>query len=456
MSTIKRLTLTLGAVLGAALFFSPTAGADEIIVRDLNTGAEKTVRCFEITSETWTETKYRERQRSAAKSVPSVAVIRIVRGDKSANAQQLRSALGELDRGNHAEAARALKELSGGGWKVDFDTGERTGFKSFDESDPKGRNKRPGWVSEYAHFGYAKAKLLEAKATKNRAAFEEALLAVDDVPVPGGDGKQTTGGFLGRFKGGNSRFYPDALWIKAHALVGLARYADAQATFKELQDSATRVKLAPRWTYEGVIGQGVIAEAQGNLTEAVNGYRAAMPTMEVLLEQETRDYMRRRCGHWWSQAHMNVARVKLADAEKAKSPAKFSSLRTWISKGTPDEVRKYAERKSWPKPSVDALVGGARDPGVQAVGLNGIGLAYLNEPKPRNEEAMLAFKSVAVKYFQVREQHARALYYLAKAAGAAAKQAGGKAEVKEMYGNMAEEALKMLRKQHPDSTWANR
>ena len=153
---------------------------------------------------------------------------------------------------------------------------------------------------------------------------------------------------------------------------------------------------------------------------------------------------------------MNVARVKLADAEKAKSPAKFSSLRSWIKKGTPDEVRKYAAGKSWPQPSVDALVAGARDPRVQAVGLNGIGLAFLNEPKPRNEEAMLAFKSVAVKYFQVPEQHARALFYLAKAASAAAKAANGKAEVKAMYEGMADEALKMLNKQHPDSTWANR
>ena len=456
MSTTKRIALTLGAVFGAALLLSPIAVADEIIVRDLNTGAEKTIRCWGVTSETWTETKYRERERSADQSVPSVSVVRIVRDDKSPNAQNFRAAMSELNRGNYAEAARAFKEISGGGWKVDFETGERTGFKSFNEGDPSGRNKRPSWVSEYAHFYYAKSKLLEAKANKDRAAYEEALLAIDDVKVPGGDGKQTTGGFLGRFKGGNSRYFPEALWVKANALVGLARYDDAAKAFTQLQNDAGRVKLAPRWTYEGVIGPGRIAEAQGNLTEAVNGYRAAIPTMEVLIEQETRDYMRRRCGLWWSQAHMNVARVKLADAEKAKSPAKFSSLRSWIQKGTPDAVRKYAEGKGWPKPAVDALVGGARDPRVQAVGLNGIGLAYLNEPKPRNEEAMLAFKAVSVKYFQVPEQHARALYYLAKAAKAAAGASGAKAEVKEMYGAMADEAVRMLRKQHPDSTWANR
>lgn len=456
MSHTKRISLTTGAILAAFLLLAPITRADEIVVRDLNTGAEKKVRCWGVTAETWTEVKYRERQRSADKSIPTITVVRIIRGDKSANAQNLRSAMGELARGNHAEAARALKEISGGGWKVDFDTGERTGFKSFDEGDPSGRNKRPSWVSEYAHFHYAKAKLLEGVATKDRAAFEEALLAVDDVKVPGGDGKQTTGGFLGRFKGGNSRFYPEAEWVKAQALVGLARYDDAQKAFTQLQNDAGRVKLAPRWTYEGVIGQGVIAEAQGNLTLAVDGYRAAMPTMEVLIEQETRDYMRRRCGRWWSQAHMNVARVKLADAEKAKSPAKFSSLRNWIKKGSPEAVRKYAGGKGWPKPSVDALVAGARDPGVQAVGLNGIGLAFLNEPKPRYEEAMLSFKSVSVKYFQVPEQHARALYYLAQAARKAGDAANGNKDVKAMYAGMADEAVKMLRKQHPDSEWANR
>lgn len=456
MTNATRLALTFGALLGALASLSPTARADEIIVRDLNTGAEKAVRCWGITSETWTEVKYRERERSADKSVPTVAVVRIVRGDKSVNAQNLRAAIGELNRGNYAEAAQALKAISGGGWNVDFDTGERTGYKSFNTNDPTGRNRRPSWISEYAHYYYALAKLMVGKTSKDRKAFEDALLAVDDVQVPGGDGKQTTGGFLGRFEGGNSRFYADALRIKAHALVGLARYDDAEKTFSQLQNDASKVKLAPRWTYEGVIGRGVIAEAQGNLTEAQNGYRAAMPTMEILLEQEVRDYMRRRCGHWWSQAHMNVARVMLTDAEKAKSPAKFSVLRSWINKGTPAEVRKYAQGKGWPAPSVDALVAGARDPGVQAVGLNGIGLAYYNEPKPRYQEALLAFKAVSVKYFQVPEQHARALYYLAQAAKKAAGASGAKAEVKEMYENMASEAVRMLEKQHPNSPWARR
>ncbi|MDA1194367.1 MAG: hypothetical protein O2894_04215 [Planctomycetota bacterium] len=461
MTHRTRLTLTLGALASALLLTTAPARADEILVRDLQTGVESTVRCFSISSETWTEIKYRERERSADKSIPTVTVVRIDHADKTPTALGVASALSELERGNFAEAARALKELSGGGWKIDFDTGERKGYQSFTENDPAGKSKRPGWESEYAHFYYAKALLLKAKAGQDKAGqdkagFEDALFAVDDVQVPGGDGKQTTGGFLGRFEGGNSRFFPEATWIKAHALAGLGRFDEAQATFTQLQNDASRVKLDPRWTYEGVIGAGVIAEAKNDLTAAADGYRAAMPTMEVLLEQETRDYMRRQCGRWWSQAHMHVARIKLKDAEDAKSAAKFSALRAWIAKGAPDEVRAYAKGKNWPQPAIDALVAGARDPAAQAVGLNGIGLAYLNEPKPRNEEALLAFKTVTVQYFQVPAQHARALYYLAQVAGAAAKEAAGKKDVKAMYETMADEAIKTLREQYPDSEWARR
>jgi hypothetical protein len=63
---------------------------------------------------------------------------------------------------------------------------------------------------------------------------------------------------------------------------------------------------------------------------------------------------------------------------------------------------------------------------------------------------------VTVKYFQVPEQHARGLYYLAQAAKKASTANSGKKEVKEMYDVMADEAVKMLRAQHPDSEWANK
>jgi tetratricopeptide (TPR) repeat protein len=447
--------LLAGALLaGGLLAAAAAAHADEITVVDLSSGKESTIHCWGVTSETWSEVKYREREHSAEKSVPTLTVVSIRRADKSTSAQSLRKARADLESGNYKEAADALKDLSGGGPKIDFDTSRRVGFTPFGQGDPRGRGRRPSWISEYAHFFYAKASYLLGTSQGNRQAVEDALLAVDDRPIPGGDGKQTTGGFLGRFAGGNSRFYPEALWIKAHALVELKQYDDAARTFTQLYQAAQQVPLAPRWAYEGMIGPGVINEAKGDLNAARIGYGGAVPTMEVLMERETRPWMMRQYGHYRARAHMRVAAVMLEDAEKSDSPAKYSALRLYIEKGSPKEIRSYAEGKGWPKERVDALVAGARDPDVQAVSLNGLGLAYLHEARPRTEEAMLAFKAVTVEYFQVPEQHARALYYLELAAAQAAQAPGVKPEVKTMYQNMAAEADKMLHAQHPKSDWA--
>lgn len=451
MNTPKRLFL-FGALLAcAACVLASPAAADEIVVRDLATGEESTITCHAVTSETWSEVKYKERQRSAEKSVPTLTVVSVSRGDKSANAESLESAMGDLKRGNYKEAARVLQSISGGGWKVDLETGERK-YVSFSANDPKGRNKRPPWISEYSHFYFAKAKYLLGVKNKDRDLVESAYLALDDVQVPGG--KIKTGGFLGRFAGGNSRFYPEAMALKGKALVFLARYDDATKVFQDLHKAAIRVPLDPMWAYEGLIGGGSIAEAKGDLTGAVEGYRGAIPTMEVLLGQETRSYMRQRYGRYYSQARMRVAAVKLRAAEQRKAPAAFADLRQWIQGGMPEAIRRRAKSKGMPAESISALVAGARDPAVQAVAYNGLGLAYLNEPKPKYEDAMLAFKAVTVKYFQEPEQHARALYYLSKASAGAAK--GAKGEVKEMYEAMADEAVKMLRSQHPGSEWAGR
>lgn len=442
----------LGVLLtAAACLLAGPAVADEIVVRDLATGQESAISCHSVTSETWSEVKYKERQRSAEKSVPTLTVVRVRRSDKSTNAASLTSAIADLKRGNYKEAAQRFHEISGGGWKIDLETGERK-YVSFSANDPSGKNKRPPWISEYSHFYYAKAMFLQGRSINDRDVVEEAYYALEDLQVPGG--KETTGGFLGRFAGGNSRHYPEAMALKGQALVLLARYDDAAKAFTELHKAAIRIPLDPRWAYEGLIGAGTIAESKGDLTAAVTGYRGAIPTMEVLLGQEARNYMRQRYGRYYSQARMRVAAVKLKAAEKRKAPAAFADLRQWIKGGMPEAIRARGKSKGLPPPSIAALVAGARDPAVQAVGYNGIGLAYLNEPTPKYEDAMLAFKAVTVKYFQEPEQHARALYYLAKAASGAAGAAKG--EVKEMYTTMAGEAMKMLRSQHPGSEWASK
>lgn len=442
--------------LAALACFTAEATADEIVVRDLNTGAKSSIRCWGVTSESWSEVKYKERERSAEKTVRTLTVVDIVRSDKSVTAESLRNAIAEVRRGNFREAADALYAISGGGWKQDIASGVRN-YVSFSANDPKGRNRRPPWTSEYSHFYYAKAKFLEGKAAKDRALIEEALLAIDDVPVPG-DASKKTGGFLGRFAGGNSRFYAEAMWIKASALIAMARYDDAAPVFQELHNSAIRVPLEPRWAYEGKIGPGVIAEAKDNPTGAVEGYNGAATTMEVLLKDENRAWMQGEYGRYFSRARMRVAAVKLKNAEKRKAASAFADLRNWIKQGQPETLRQRAKSKGLPPAAIAALVAGARDPVVQAVGLNGIGLAYLSEPTPKYEQALLAFKAVVVKYFQVPEQPARALHYLAKAADGAAKAAAKakKPAVNEMYVTMRDEASKTLRRDYPDSKWANR
>jgi hypothetical protein len=440
------------AVVAACCLWASPAWADEIVVRDLNSGETSSVRAHSITSESWSEVKYKERERSAEKSVPTITVVEVRRSGSDTTAENLKTALVELDRGNYREAAEVLRAICGGGWNISLETGERN-YISFSEGDPKGARKRPPWMSEYAHFHYAKAKYLQGKADNQEDVLREAYYAIDDVPVTEDNGKKS-GGFLGRFAGGNSRFYAEAMWLKANILVGLARYRDAETVFAELYKAAIRVPLGPRWAYEGKIGPGVIAEAQGNLTKAVNGYNSAGTTIEVLLKDETRRWLQEQYGRYYSLARMRVAAVKLKDAEKRKAASAFADLRNWIKAGMPEELRRRGQTKGYPPNAVKALVAGARDPAVQAVAMNGIGLAFLNEPKPKYEEAMIAFKGVIVKYFQVAEQPARALYYLAKAAKGAAE--GKKPEVRDMYVKMSEEARKTLRRDHAGSVWATK
>lgn len=442
--------LPLLALATALAWTAAPALADEILVRDLATGETSGVNAHSVTSESWSEVKYKERARTAEKSLPTTTVAGIKRSDKSANAQNLRAAIADLGRGNYREAADALQAINGGGLKPDLETGVNK-FVSFSENDPKGRNKRPSWISEYSHFYYAKALALQGEASKDRDVLEQAYWAVDDVPVEGG-GK--SGGFLGRFANGNSRFYPEALSIKANVLVQLARYDDAAKTFSELHNAAIRVPLLPRWAYEGKIGAGKIAEAKGDLNGAVEAYNSAGSTLWVLLGQESRKWMQREIGRYISRARMHTASVMLMKAEKSGSAADFRALRNWLEGGRPGTLRKQGEGRGLSPDAVDALVAGARDPKVQALGLNGLGLAYLNEPKPKYEDALLAFKAVTVRYFQEPEQHARALYYLRKAAEGARDAAKGDAQA--MYSTMAKEAGRMLKDQHPNSEWAQK
>jgi hypothetical protein len=449
----RRRPLGVAALAVAALVVAAVpARADEIVYNDPDTCERKTIRAGEIVAETQKEVQYREKERTGpVKTVATALVVDIRRTSTDSNAAKLQEGVEELARGNVTEAREALLKVSGGGWQVDSE-GKRN-FTPFTANDPPGKGKRPGWVSEYAHFHYAKALVLDGLRQKKKDLLEEALLALDDAPVPGGDGKTKSGGFLGRFKDIGSRWLSEATILKARALVGLQRYDDAAKVYAALLDDVVALGISPRWALEAKLGPGEIAEAQGKPQDAQTAYTAAANLMAVLLETEGRNCLRREIGRLYSVARMRAAAVMLRAAEEHKSPAEFKALREFIEQGSPEALRKKFGTR--PAPEVEALVGGAQDSFVQAVGQNGLGLAYFNEK--RYDEAILALRAVSVKHFDVPEspdEPARALYWLAQAADAAAKEAKGDAA--KFYETVKADALRSLKEEHPNSPYARK
>lgn len=449
-STVSRSGILFPVLAGLLLFLlAPSvATADEIVYRNAETCAEITVRAPEITSETWTKVMYREKTRGPEITIPAALVLRVNRDATTQDQKRLLNAIGELERGNLSEARRQLKIMSGGGYKQDLDSGQLV-YMPFTANDPESSKRRPPWSREYAHFYYAKALYLEGKENKDTELLKQAYLALVDQKVPGGDGKQTTGGFLQRFSGGNSRFYPEAMLLAAESLVALDRYADAAKGYQALSDAALKVDMGPRWAYEAKLGPGRIAEAKGDDRKAYEAYVDTANYMKLIIGKEVRPCIRREIGRYFSLARTEAARVLLRQAEENKSPTEFLKLRNFIEESTPAALEK--KFGSLPKAQRDALVQGALDSGVQAVMENGKGLAYLNDKL--YEDAILAFRAVEVKYFQVPEEHARALHYLALAAEAAAGEAR-QDEARKLFESYRDGARRRLREEHPNSRWA--
>lgn len=162
----------------------------------------------------------------------------------------------------------------------------------------------------------------------------------------------------------------------------------------------------------------------------------------------------RTYGQLYSLARLRVASAKLLQAEKVGGAA-FASLRSYIEAGEPSTLQdKYASKLS--EQALRALLAGARMAEIQAVGLNGKGLAYLEEK--RYEEAILAFKEVTVKHFADRDQTARALYYLAKSADKAAEAADKRNQTSERdrFKAQRDEAVRVLKSRYRSTPWAQK
>jgi len=459
---ITRTAPGLGLLLLLGMLSAPSALADEIDYLDLDTCEQKTMRVAEVTSETWAAVAFRRKRkgRGPEETIPTIQVVAVRRDGGGNTAEMLTAVKSEIRRGNFKEAARMARSASGGGWRQDEDSGERY-YVSFRQGDPTGRRQRPDWKSETGHFLYAKALYAAAAAKKDKVGLEDALYALDDFSVDGREeqkdgtkksAKIKAGGFLARFAGGNSRFFADAMVLKAKCLVGLGKYAEAAQVFEELSQRAISVPLHPRYAYEAAIGPGKIKEAQGDLAGSIDAYNRAAGVLLSLLDKERRVCLLSELGRAYSRARILGADVKLRQAEKSGTAALFMKLKVELKAESPEALlRKYAAKT---KPVRDALVRGARDPFVRAVASNGIGLAEL---KSKNyEEAVIAFKEVTVVHFQIREQAARANYYLVQAARGAATAAKGNAKAKVMYETMAATAKQALETTYADTDWARK
>lgn len=446
---LLRSVCTVLALAAGVLAAAPARADDSVTVRNPDSCEIVTIKVSEVLPETWTEVRYKLGK--AEKSVPLALVVDIDRSTGGKERGILEAALLELKRGNFTEARMALRDLAAGGSKMEDGVQK---FTPFPKGGSGAKGKRPAWTQEYAHFWYAVALVREGEKSGNEKLLEEALLVLDDVPVPG-DGKETTGGFLGRFKGGNSRWLPDAMLLKAEALMALKRWEPAAAAFGELFDQAVGVGLSPRWVYEAKRGPGRIAEAQGDTEAAIRAYEQAPTALETLLAQSPNRCLRLETGRYYSMVRMEAAKVLLRKAEAGGKPADFMPLRNYLEGSTPEALQRKVSGK--PPEQVEALLAGARAPEVRAVLASGLGQAYLADK--RYDDAILSLSALTVRGGAGRSGAARdlvagALYYLGKAAEGAMQ--GAQGEAKTAYEAIRSGAVKRLKTDFADSLYATK
>ncbi|MBL9088621.1 MAG: hypothetical protein JNM10_15895, partial [Planctomycetia bacterium] len=392
----------------------------------------------DIVEENWLQVSFRVKAGQAVERIDTRLVLDIKRTAEDAQTTAYRAAVSELESGS-ADAARAgFASVAGGGRTIDPGPG-KADYKPFPAE--AGRAK---WYVGYAIYHYALASYREGVAKGEKQLLEDALRALD---ADSGEEK----GYLARYKEGKNRWYADALLLKAQILLALDRADQAAAAFDALYQKAITSPIGAKFAYEAKLGPGRVAEAKKDLNAAEAAYEAATAAVQSLLEQAADACTRRDFGRFYNEARMEKARVMREAAEKDGSAAAFGRLRAFLQQGTPEALR--AKLAGKPPELVDAVMAGALAPTVQAVAQNGIGLAFLAEKK--YAEAVFAFTQVRVKYFSVAAEVPRALYYLAKAADAAAG-AAAKPEAKTLYQAQAKGARDELQKDWRGSSWATK
>ena len=427
--------LALGISLATAT--AQPAIADEIRYYDPLTCEPTAEQVADIVEENWATTSYRVKAGQNLKRVDTRLVIDIRRTAEDSQILAFKSALAEFQSGNWAGARQGFGTVAGGGLTQDSVTGE---IKNKPFPAPEGGKVK--WYVPYTHFFYAASIYREGLAKKDDKLLEFALEALDADTAE-------AKGFLARYKEGKSRYYADAMLLKAQVLLALKRYDLAAAAFDALYQKSLTVPMGVRFSSESKLGPGRIAEAKGEGAAAEAAYEAASAAVLSLLDQPQDACSRRELGRLYNEARMQKARIMLAAAEKADSPPEFARLRTYLQAGSPEALRTKLTGR--PPEVIDAVLGGALSPTVQALANNGIGLALLSEKK--YADAVFAFTNVRIKYFSVADEVPRALYYLAKAADLASA-AATKPDAKTLFKDQATAARAELERAWKDTPWA--
>jgi len=260
------------------------------------------------------------------------------------------------------------------------------------------------WVKEYAAFQTARCRAAQSTMEPKKY-LNEALGAID--------------GFLSEFP--NSRLKPDALLVKGDLLLLADRSAEARGVFSDAEALAKGRKLFVRYEFEALLGKARSYAMQKDWTHAITDYQS--------IEQ--------RAGNEVRFSSSPEAKAYLQDVVLLAAGNQGDAL---LSKAeSTNNSAHFATAKQYFEGLTSRLGDSDR---VKAMSGVGVAVCLLAENKAR--EAMRQLAEVKVAHFSERNEVAKALYYMSKAAD------------KLGYTKQAVIYLKELRELYPDTEWARR